>query len=98
MMWEPYFVSAPDQTYTKKFLKQIEKEDLVVFDGSACHAVKIWPRGKDQNPLFELLGEDDGMLFSYDHAVVFDLFWVDGLIKQLQDAKAYWEEIKDKYQ
>ena len=91
-----YFVSAPDQEYTKEFLKQIREEDLVIFDGEACHAVRIIPR-KGMNPLFEILGEDDGMLFSYDHPVQFDLFWVDDLIKQLEDAEKYWDKIKDTY-
>lgn len=61
-----YFASAPDQEYTKEFLKQI-------------------------------LGEDDGYLFSYDHPIRFDLYWTDGLIKQLEDAKKYWNKIKDTY-
>ena len=49
------------------------------------------------NPLFEILGEDDGNLFSYGHPVKFDLYWTDGLIKQLEDAKKYWNKIKDTY-
>jgi hypothetical protein len=35
-MEDKYFASAPDQEYTKKFLKQIREEDLVVYDGKAC--------------------------------------------------------------
>ena len=91
-----YSVCAPEQTYTEEFLKQIREEDLVVYDGKACHAVRIIPR-KGMNPLFEILGEDDGQLFTYDHQVSFDISWTDGLIKQLEDAKKYWEEIKEKY-
>lgn len=91
-----YFTSAPDQEYTKEFLKQIREEDLVIYDGKACHAVRIIPR-KDMNPLFEILGEDDGNLFSYDYPIRFDLYWTDGLIKQLEDAKKYWNKIKDTY-
>lgn len=94
---EKYGVSAPDQTYTKKFLKEIRERDLVIYDGRACHAVRIIPR-KNTNPLFEILGEDDGYLFSYDHPIKFDLYFADGLINQLEDAKKYWEKIKDKYQ
>ena len=92
-----YFVSAPNQTYTKEFLQSIKEEDLVVYDGKACHAIRIIPR-KNSNPLFEILGEDDGSLFSCDHPMQFDLYWSDGLIKQLEDAKAYWEQIKSKYE
>jgi len=91
-----YFASAPDQEYTKEFLKQIREEDLVVYDGKACHAVRILPR-KGENPLFEILGEDDGYLFSYDSPIKFDLHWADGLIKQLEDAKKYWGKIKNTY-
>lgn len=69
-----YFASAPDQEYTKEFLKQIREEDLVVYDGKACHAVRILPR-KGENPLFEILGEDDGYLFSYDSPIKFDLHY-----------------------
>ena len=58
--------------------------------------LSILPR-KGENPLFEILGEDDGYLFSYDHPVKFDLHWTDGLIKQLEDAKKYWNKIKDTY-
>lgn len=95
-MEDKYVVSAPDQEYTKKFLKQIREEDLVIYDGKAYHAVRIIPR-KDMNPLFEILGEDDGYLFSYDHPIRFDLHWTDGLINQLEDAKKYWNKIKDTY-
>ena len=95
-MEDKYLASAPDQEYTKEFLKQIRKEDLVIYDGKACHAVRIIPR-KDMNPLFEILGEDDGNLFSYDYPIRFDLYWTNGLIKQLEDAKKYWNKIKDTY-
>lgn len=95
-MEDKYFASAPDQEYTKEFLKQIREEDLVIYDGKACHAVRILPR-KGENPLFEILGEDDGCLFSYDYPIKFDLHWTDGLIKQLEDAKKYWNKIKDTY-
>ena len=54
-------------------------------------------RRKGANPLFEILGEDDGNLFSYDYPIKFDLHWTDGLIKQLEDAKKYWDKIKDTY-
>ena len=91
-----YRISASEQEYTKEFLEDIKKRDLVVYDGRACHAVRIIPR-KNMNPLFEILGEDDGSLFSFDHSVEFDLFWTDGLIKQLKDAKEYWENIKNNY-
>ena len=91
-----YSVSAPDQIYTKAFLKEIRERDLVIYDGRACHAVRIIPREKD-NPLFEILGEDDGHLFSMDYPDVFDMYFADGLIKQLQDAKTYWEKIKNNY-
>lgn len=95
-MEDKYFVSAPDQEYTKEFLTQIREEDLVVYDGKACHAIRILPR-KGENPLFEILGEDDGNLFSCDYPIRFDLHWTDGLIKQLEDAKKYWNKIKDTY-
>ena len=94
---EEYHVFAPKQEYTKEFLEQIKERDLVVYDGYACHAVRIIPRS-NKNPLFEILGEDDGHLFSYHYEVAFDMYWTDGLIKQLEDAKKYWETIKDKYQ
>lgn len=92
-----YRILAPDQTYTKEFLRKIRKEDLVVYDGKACHAVRIIPR-VEMNPLFEILGEDDGCLFSYNHDITFDMSWTDGLIKQLEEAKIYWECIKHRYQ
>lgn len=91
-----YHVFAPDQVYTKEFLKQIREEDLVVYDGVACHAVRIIPR-KGFNPLFEILSEDDGHLFTSSRDFCFDMAWTDLLIKQLQDAQKYWEEIKDNY-
>lgn len=47
--------------------------------------------------LKQIRGEDDGYLFSYDHPIKFDLHWTDGLIKQLEDAKKYWNKIKDTY-
>lgn len=36
VMGNKYFASAPDQEYTKEFLKQIREEDLVIYDGKAC--------------------------------------------------------------
>ena len=95
-MEDKYFASAPDQEYTKEFLKQIREEDLVIYGGKACHAIRILPR-RGENPLFEILGEDDGNLFSRDYPIRFDLHWTDGLIKQLEDAKKYWNKIKDTY-
>ena len=94
---EEYRVLALDQTFTKKFLEEIKERELVIYDGKACHAVRIIPR-KNANPLFEILGQDDGCLFSYDHPIQFDSYWTDGLIKQLEDAKEYWEKIKKNYQ
>jgi len=87
---------APNQEYTKEYLQRLKEEDLVIYDGHACHAVRIIPRGP-KNPLFEILAEDDGFLFSVKNDLTFDLYWADGLIKQLQDAKEYWEQVKDKY-
>lgn len=92
-----YRVCAPDQSYTKEFLQEIRERDLVIYDGRACHAVRIIPR-KGINPLFEILGQDDGSLFSCNGRELFDMGWTDGLIKQLEDAKNYWEKIKDEYQ
>ena len=37
------------------------------------------------------------MLFSCEHDVTFDMRWTDGLIKQLENAKKYWNKIKDTY-
>lgn len=91
-----YRVCAPDQSYTKEFLEEIRERDLVIYDGRACHAVRIIPR-QGINPLFEILGEDDGSLFSCKGRELFDICWTDGLIKQLEDAKKYWEKIKDEY-
>ena len=91
-----YFVFAPNQEYTKEFLKEIRKRDLVVYDGRACHAVRIIPR-RGMNPLFEILGEDDGALFSINHSMQFDMHWTDDLIKQLEEAKKYWNHIKNRF-
>lgn len=91
-----YYVSAPDQSFTKEFLQEIRERDLVIYDGRACHAVRIIPR-KGINPLFEILSQDDGSLSSCKGQETFDMGWTDGLIKQLEDAKKYWENIKDEY-
>ena len=91
-----YRVCAPNQSFTEEFLKEIKERDLVIYDGRACHAVRIIPR-KGINPLFEILEQDDGSLFSCHGCETFDMNWTDGLIKQLEDAKEYWKKIKDKY-
>lgn len=91
-----YRVCAPDQSFTTEFLNEIKERDLVVYDGRACHAVRIIPR-KSINPLFEILSQDDGCLFSNNGPEMFDAGWADGLIKQLKDAQEYWEKIKDEY-
>ena len=88
----PYSAFAPDQEFTKKFLEEIKKEDNVIFNGAGVHAVRIIPRANASDPLVELIGEDDGHLFSYDERVIFSMYWVDLLIKQLQEAKEYWEK------
>lgn len=91
-----YSYNAPSQEYTKEFLNELREKELVIYDGKAVHAIKIVPRD-NMNPLFEILGEDDGHLFSFEHPVQFDLRWTDDLIKQLNDAKNYWEKIKNNY-
>ena len=91
-----YRVSAPDQSFTREFLKEIRERDLVIYDGRACHAVRIIPR-KGINPLFEILTQDDGTLSSCESGEIFDMGWTDGLIKQLEEAKEYWERIKNEY-
>ena len=94
---EHYSVTAPNQEYTDEFLALIRERDLVIYNRGGLDAIRIIPR-KGMNPLFELLGEDDGRLFSYEHPVRFDSYWTESLIKVLQDALAYWETIKDRYQ
>ena len=37
-----YFASAPDQEYTKEFLKQIREEDLVVYDGNYTRVISYF--------------------------------------------------------
>lgn len=95
-MRKDYFIAAPNQSYTKEFLKEIRKRDLVVYDGEAAHAIRIIPR-KGMNPLFEILGEDDGCLFSISRSEQFDMYYTDGLIKQLEEAKKYWNYIKYRF-
>ena len=87
---------APNQVYTKAYLKKLREEDLVIFDGNGCYAVKIIPRKDMDHPLFEILGEDDGFLFSLKNGASFDIYWTDALIKQLNDAKLFWEKNKKK--
>ena len=87
---------APDQVYTKAYLKKLREEDLVIYDGTGCYAVKIIPRENIDHPLFEILGEDDGFLFSMKRGATFDIYWTDALIKQLNDAKMFWEKNKKK--
>ena len=89
-MQRNFSISAPNQEYTPEFLKKLREKHLVIFDGKACHAIRIIPRHKS-NPLFEILEEDDGHLFSCSGSVDFDMYWTDSLIKQLNDAKKYWE-------
>lgn len=87
---------APDQMYTDEYVKHLREKDLVIYC-YGVHAVRIIPR-KGMNPLFEILGEDDGQLFSYRHPITFDLSWTEDLKCVLDNAIAYWETIKEKYQ
>lgn len=94
-MDEFYQSFAPNQEYTDEYIQQLRDEDLVVFC-HGVHAVRIIPRD-GMNPLFEILGEDDGQLFSYDHAITFDSYWTLDLIKTLAEAMQYWEIIRHNY-
>lgn len=88
---EKYRVWAPDQEYTDEFLKEIRERDLVIYNPGGCHAIRIIPR-KGNEPLFELLVEDDGMLFSYEDPVVFSSYWADSLINVIKEANDFLQE------
>lgn len=97
-MSNEYHAFAPNQEYTKEYLKELKEKDLVIYDGRACLAIRIIPREDFSIPLFEILGEDDGHLFSYSSPIQLSLYWMTPLIEHLNEAKAYWEEIKENYQ
>ena len=73
------------------FPKEIREKYNIIYDGKGCYAVRIIPRD-GMAPLFQLMVEDDGGLYSKD--ICFDIYWTDGLIKQLQDAKKYAEKLQ----
>jgi len=90
-------VPDPDEGYTEKFLRELREKYLIIYDGIGRHAVKIRPRGKEMNPTFEILCEDDGHIFSCNGLMDFDMYWTDDLIRQLENARIYWEEIREDY-
>lgn len=84
----PYSRMAPDQIYTKEYLKNLRKQDNVIFDGEGVHAIRIIER-KVNAPLLEILTEDDGCLQSCKPPMLFDVYWTDSLIDNLTEARDY---------
>lgn len=97
MSFQKFFSSAPNQTYTDEYLNKLWEKHKVIYDPACCHGVRIIPR-KGSNPLFEILGEDDGNLFSYDRSVYFDACWAQGLADTLIQAIDYWKNEMSKEQ
>jgi hypothetical protein len=72
---------APDQNYTKAYLKILKDDYNIYYDGYGCHAFKVIPR-THSNPLIQLFTEDDGYLCATD--ITFDAHWAQNLTASLQ--------------
>ena len=82
--------TAPNQTYTKKYLAELKDKYGIIYDGKGCFAFKVIPR-KMNNPLVQILAEDDGNLFETD--IKFDIYWIKDFINNLQAAQTYADKI-----
>lgn len=69
VMGSRYYI-APEQTYTDDLLNEWREKYNVIFDLKWGHGVRVIPR-EGHDPLFELLCEADGTLFSYSVPVLF---------------------------
>lgn len=60
----------------------------VIFKSGWCHGFRVIPR-ENNNPLIEMLCEDDGQLFST--GICFDVLWTNEIIEALQETIKYCE-------
>lgn len=91
-----YSYFAPDQNWTDEVIQKLRKQGVIYHKG--VHAIRIIER-ENAEPFFELLGEDDGHLFSLDsnYPHTFSSSWSNDLISVLEDAKEYVNSHPKKY-
>ena len=95
-MVEKFQMFAPGQDYTEEYLQKLWENDLVIYNPRWCFGIRIIPR-KGSTLLFEILGEDDGQLFSYKEPFTFDSCWADGIIECLEEAKIRSKRFTDSH-
>ena len=93
-------ISAEDQTWDKQTLQQLKDEYNIIFksSGDGVRPVKVI---KGSDDYYIAIGsEDDGTIyFDKSHGHYKDMFctyWLDALIADLQEAKKYITELKEK--
>jgi len=82
---------ANNQEWDNKTLKDL-RDNYLVFYAGGIFGIRIHPR-KNAEPIFEMLMEDDGHLFSIndgDMGVHFSYLWCDDLIDVISSARLYW--------
>lgn len=95
-MIEKYRMFAPNQNYTEEYLQKPWEKDVVIYNPKWCYGIRIIPRG-GSSPLFEILKEDDGHLFSFNEPFTFDSRWADGIIECLEEAKIRSKQLTDSH-
>lgn len=93
-------ITAEDQSWNKKTLKQLRDEHDIIFmsAGDGVIPVKVFKYGKHYGIV--LGSEDDGTMrferYFSDFKHGFSDYWIDFLIADLQEAKRYIAELKEK--
>ena len=93
-------ITAEDQSWNKETLKQLREEYDVIFmsAGKGVIPIKIFKYGEHYG--VALGSEDDGTMrferYFGDFKDGFSDYWIDFLIADLQEAKRYIAELKEK--
>lgn len=93
-------ITAEDQSWNKETLKQLREEYDVIFmsAGDGVIPIKIFKYGEHYG--VALGSEDDGTMrfekYFGDFKHGFSDYWIDFLIADLQEAKRYIAELKEK--
>lgn len=93
-------ITAEDQSWNKETLKQLREEHDIIFmsAGDGVTPIKIFKYGEHYGVV--LGSEDDGTMrferYFGDFKHGFSDYWIDFLIADLQEAKRYIAELKEK--
>ena len=88
------YIEAKDQTWSNKTAQDELLSLNVVFKSCGVSPIRILPR-QNSNPLLQIGSEDDGRICFSKTDQIFDAFWANSLISDLQTALKIIQERGD---